>query len=45
MTAILTLEPILTPNTCTFLIDHQNNKVIGLTAAVIPLVGVDLRAF
>jgi hypothetical protein len=45
MTAILTLEPILTPNACSFLIDHHTSKLIGLTAAAIPLVGVDLRAF
>jgi hypothetical protein len=44
MTAILTLEPVLTPNACSFLLDH-NAKLIGLTPAAIPLVGVDLRVF
>lgn len=45
LTAIITLEPILTPNTCFFLIDHNANKLIGFTAATVPLAGVDLRAF
>lgn len=44
MTAIIRLEVCLNPGICSFLL-NRSGKVIGATASIIPLVGIDLKLF
>jgi uncharacterized membrane protein len=44
MTAIINIEIVLSPSCCSFILD-KNGKVMGVTSSIIPLIGIDLRAF
>ena len=44
MTAILSIEVVLTPATCSLILD-RNGKIMGVTSSVVPLLGLDIRIF
>lgn len=44
MTAILRIEPVLSPGICSLVLD-RNGKIMGVTSAVVPLLGLDIRTF